>query len=259
MRLVCSLMLALGMVTTAAAAGGQVPWAIEGVENSRYEQSNIGSTLADVLREDTGTDIALFPAGDIAGGIPGRELTSEDIAAVFSEDRVIAVTELTAPELKDILEISCSHAAIDGKQYLDKGASAWDGFLQISGCAYVYDVTAPAGDRVLRIQVDGADIDMDDTSLRYTAAASGELLSGQYGYPRMESSSTGRRYTDTLKSALSSGALTRPEDERIRVAGARDDSIVEHVGRVPLAAVMILGIGIVIAGHRARHRAEDSY
>ena len=256
MHLFCCLMLSLGLLT--APVVGSVPWAVEGAENSRYEQSDIGCSLADVLREDAETDIALIPAGDITAGLPGRELTTEDITAVFSENREIAVATLTAPELKTVLEHSCSHAIIDENQYLDKNASAWDGFLQISGCAYVYDVTAPVGQRVLQMQVNGADVEVTDESRRFTIAASAALFSGQYDYPQASFDSTGHTYTDALCQAVSSQELTRPEDERIRVVGSRDDSIIEHVGRGPLAAVMILAIIIIVAGFRVRSRATEA-
>ena len=256
MHMICCLMLSMGMLLSTSVVGS-VPWAIEGVENSRYEQSDIGCTLADALREDAGTDIALIPAGDIAAGLPGRELTMGDIAAVFSENREIAVSEMTAPELRAMLEYSCSHAVIDEKQYLDTVASAWDGFLQISGCAYVYDVTAPVGQRVLQMQVNGTDIDVIDESTRFTVAASEELFGGQFDYPRTESFSKRRTYTDALTAAVSSRELTCPDDERIRVAGSKDDSIISHVGRGPLAGVMILAIIIIIAGSRARRRTTE--
>lgn len=195
----------------------------------------LGNFGADAIRAYTGADIALFASGDLGITLPAGDVTPERIADSFPSDSPLVVTEVTAEELRQILEDSLSHITLGPDERIDADASAWEGFFCVSGFTYSYDASAPAGERICKFLPDGV----------YTLA-----ISGEYG--------TGRE-AGTIREAVtawceSCGTVSPPEDnDRITVLGAWEDRIIGDV--IPPYFVIVLTLVVILfSGGRYRRR-----
>lgn len=195
----------------------------------------LGNFGADAIRAYTGADIALFASGDLGITLPAGEVTPERIADSFPADKPIVVMEVTAEQLRQMLEESLSHITLGPDESMDISASAWEGFFCVSGFTYSYDASAPVGQRVYDLPLEGT----------YTLAISGEYGDG--------------REAGTIREAVSAWCSERdtvapPEDnDRITVLGAWEDRIVG--GMIPPYFVILLTLVVIIfSGARYRRR-----
>jgi len=111
-----------------------------------YQESTLGNLLADIVREHTGTDIALVPSGalrkDLSQGLQRRV----DLQDMFPFEDRLATVELSGQTLLAIIE---------------QGVSLERGLLQIAGLAVTYDSTAPIGERVIGLSAGGVPVSPD--------------------------------------------------------------------------------------------------
>ncbi|MGI5972105.1 MAG: 5'-nucleotidase C-terminal domain-containing protein [Oscillospiraceae bacterium] len=206
---------------------GMPPMRYSRVEAGSRE-CGIGLLAADAVRNATGADIAIVNSGDIQNTLNPGHATWDDIFRVFAQDREISVTELTPHELSRMLEVAVSHVTVDPEtEMIDRAASAFDGFAQISGFVFKYDGPAGAGGRVYSIAMeDGTTLDPNDMETRIILAATKYMLEGGYGYPAAQD------YADTgitLAQALAgytAGSVAVPEGGRIIALGVHENRIV---------------------------------
>lgn len=139
---------------------GQTRNLLEGVEPVvRGRESALGNLLADVMREQMQTDVALINGGSIRinDNIPAGPITKYDMEGIFYyTNRVLAVS-VTGEQLLEMLRNSVSRAdAGDGR------------FLQVSGLRFTYHPPA--------FTVSAADVSVNgkplDPAARYTVAIS---------------------------------------------------------------------------------------
>ena len=245
------------LLLTSAAPVGTLGRAVEGVAESRYEQSEIGCAVADAIRLSTEADVALMYAGEIQNGLSGLPLSQSDVEAVFSQDEEICVAEISAQTLYDIVEHGCSHVALDEETYIDPEASAWDGFLQISGISYVFDVTAPEGSRITKLCLNDEMLPKDDTVLKVAAPKS--LFDGAFSYPEVRYQATEITMSQALADAISKEQVSTAPDTRIRAIGCRDDAIISYIGRGPLTIIMVIGMIIIVVGKKTHLRSRATF
>lgn len=175
-------------------------------------------SIADAMRAVAVTDIAILNGGDVVHNLEGGEVTWRDIQGLFAVDQPLAVTTLTGAELRELLELGVSHAAVDmSDETLDAQASAFEGFPQVSGFKFHYDPSAPVGERIVELTLtDGTEIGADMT---LTLCATEEMLSGGYGYPAREWESTGLTQAQALAAYIGGGTLKTPAAGRITCIG----------------------------------------
>jgi 2',3'-cyclic-nucleotide 2'-phosphodiesterase (5'-nucleotidase family) len=89
----------------------------------RYEETALGNFITDIMRENTGADIALINGGAIRSSIKKGNITLEDIFKVMPFANEIVLVKLTGMELMDILNKSAKATSED----------EYGGFLQVSG------------------------------------------------------------------------------------------------------------------------------
>ncbi|WP_299753713.1 5'-nucleotidase C-terminal domain-containing protein [uncultured Boseongicola sp.] len=151
---------------------GRTDVAIDSRRNTvRGEESAMGNLATDALRDATGADIAIVGGGGIRADRtyePGAELTRRDILSEFPFGNKTVVTEIPGSQVLAAIE--------NGVSQVENGAGR---FPQVSGIAFVYDPTAPAGSRVAEITVGGAPL---DTNKLYTVATNNYMLAGGDGY-----------------------------------------------------------------------------
>ena len=138
---------------------------------------------------------------------------------------------------------------------IDRAASDYGGFLQVSGFSFRYDASAPVGARVLSVRLDGGEaLDLTDGTSSIAAASTEEVLAG-LGGEKLDLT-----LADALwKSLGEHDALPVSTDKRITVLGTRDGAIVGGILPVPAVAAGALALAAALAfsGRRLRRDEED--
>jgi 2',3'-cyclic-nucleotide 2'-phosphodiesterase (5'-nucleotidase family) len=127
----------------------------------RYnEESDLGNLFADILREHGETEIALIHSGGLRADLPAGPVTREDLLDAFPFTDLVYVLEMTGEQLMSVLEQSFT---------LERGV------LQVSGITVRYDLSRPAGERLVAAEVDGQPV---DSAARYSVTTLDFLASG---------------------------------------------------------------------------------
>ena len=181
-----------------------------GNPSGRQCESLIGDVAADAIRTTYSTDFAITNAGglradltcpttDIAGDFcpaytpPPYPITRGQVLAVLPFGNVVFTVNITGAELKTYLENGVSQVT-----------AAAGRFPQVSGLCFTYDISAPAGSRVLGAVRQAADgsctgdpIDLTEAST-YSIAENDYMASGGDGYPNVYSRGTTQNLMDQV-------------------------------------------------------------
>jgi 2',3'-cyclic-nucleotide 2'-phosphodiesterase (5'-nucleotidase family) len=111
---------------------------------SLTSESNVGNWTADVLREVTGSDVALVNSGTLRINMRPGPIRKRDIWTLVPFNNTFVTITVTGDSLRKMLEW----------QAAGKGE-----FMQVSGLRYVYDPRLPAGAGVLEAYINGKDIE----------------------------------------------------------------------------------------------------
>ncbi|WP_337844955.1 5'-nucleotidase C-terminal domain-containing protein [Thermus sp.] len=111
----------------------------------RRRESNLGNLIADGMlwkTKNAGTRIALQNGGGIRASIPKGPITVGKVYEVLPFGNTLVVMDLKGREILEALE---------------NGVSQWEQtagrFLQVAGLRYAFDLSRPAGSRVVRVEV----------------------------------------------------------------------------------------------------------
>ena len=158
----------------------------------RLREVALGNLVTDALRTTYGTQIAFTNGGGLRAPLPSSyapadttlrrtapgyaagppyDLVLGDAYAVLPFGNVALTRTVTGAQLHAALEHSVgSLPSTNGK------------FLQISGFRFTYDVTRPAGSRVVAVTLDGGTPIPDDAAFTLTAATNDFTNAGGDGY-----------------------------------------------------------------------------
>ena len=100
----------------------------------RIAETNLGDFCADVIRIETGADIAMISGGEIRADLNKGDITYGDIMSVWPYENEFCVLEVTGQQILDALEW--------GARSLPGENSA---FQQVSGLSFEIDVSVPSG------------------------------------------------------------------------------------------------------------------
>lgn len=95
-------------------------------ERIRYEETNLGDFIADIMREFTGADAALLNAGSIRASLDAGPITVEAVFKVMPYENELLIVELTGEEIMKALTRS-----VQGTRADEDG-----GFLHGSGLSF---------------------------------------------------------------------------------------------------------------------------
>ena len=140
----------------------------------RGGEAAMGNFVADALRSVTGADAALINGGGLRGGREypaGHRLTRRDILAEMPFANRTMVAEITGAALRAALE--------NGLSQLENKAGR---FPQVAGLKIVADAAAPAGGRVVSVEINGAAL---DAARLYKIATNDFIVRGGDGYVSM--------------------------------------------------------------------------
>lgn len=180
----------------------------------RGEESSMGDLIADAMRAQTGSDVAIMNGGGIRADRTydaGAKLTRRDILSELPFGNVTQVTELPGSQLLLALENAVSQ--------VEKGAGR---FAQVSGLTFVYDPTAEPGSRVSEVMVGGAALDPDKV---YSVAVNDYILGGGDGYAALGGGKVmpdkgGRLVANDVMDYIEKAGTVKPAVEgRIKVLG----------------------------------------
>lgn len=219
----------------------------------------LGNLVADAVLEASDADFAVVNAGDFSEEYLGYgDVTWDDICASFAENRQLAVADVTIVELRGVLEHAVSAITLDSEtEAIDHSSSADEAFVQVAGFSFVYDASAPAGDRVMRIRdAEGEELDLDDESTTYRLAASRYMFDGGYGMPRMErAEDLGITLADAVAEFfLAHGEITDYETGRIDAVGTTDNTLISAIPVWAIAFAVVFFTLARLLVHRAQER-----
>ena len=206
------------------------------------EDCPMGSFCADALRSRTGADIAIVPGGAVKGSLPQGALVPEDVADCYMPDgsAVCAAAECSPQELGAFLEELFEHIVIDyATETIDREASAFGGFPNISGMSIVYDASAQPGERVVSITLDdGTELDTNDTQTVLTLVSDEAYLSGEYTKERFEAQLLPETCPELVYGYISECGreLQMLDWDRVRAIGANDNKL---ISAVPVSTLLI--------------------
>jgi 5'-nucleotidase len=178
-------------------------------EAVRTRETNFGDLLAEMMRKQTGADVAFVNGGAIRGTIPAGEVTFKQVMRSLPYNDSLVTVKLTGAELRRALENSVSRIPEAGR------------FLQVDGVSFVFDAAAPAGARVKEVRVGGAPL---NTERDYTVAVNSFVAAGGDGYSMFPQARGRAEHQTTLRDflvkALESAPVDVRADGRIRAEGA---------------------------------------
>jgi len=123
------------------------------------KESNLGDLITDAMREAGGAQIAFHNGGGIRADIPKGPITLEQIFTALPFDNVVVSMDLGGDQIREVLEKSILAEKI----------------LQISGLKVEYDLSRPAGSKVVAVQIGGQPLDV---SAYYRVAINDFLAAG---------------------------------------------------------------------------------
>ncbi len=258
--LICTLLI-LPITSVSANNGteivGVVPRLLSAIDdnNARCYESSLGNAVADAVRFRLETDVAVIGGGDLANGLLPGEASTDDIKNAFNEDREIASASVTIKQLRQILESGLAQLTMDESEQIDENLSAFDGFPQISGFELYYDVSAPPGERVYQIVMNGEEVDLDSDTVTVSLGSTAYLLSGGYGFPAVDDvTSSEQTLSDAMVWFLVNGLDASSADRRTHVRGDNDGGFSEYI---PVMIFPVLTVVFLVAHFsRSKHETE---
>lgn len=249
------LVLCLGVSALGAEEGAYIGALARATKTAEEEspyvvQCELGSIAADAVREAAQADIALVPTADLTGFLPQGLLSREDAVSVLTRDEPVVCVQLSGAEVYALLETAVSHLELDTvTEQIAEGSEVYDGFCQISGFSFTYDVSAPMGERICEVTLNDGETLTAETTL--TVAATSSVLDG---------TQTGFTLSDAMVSWLAvNNRVPADSGDRIRVLGARDyASAGAFSPAVLIGGVVVLGL-LLVFWRRRYANYKDEY
>lgn len=210
-------------------------------QNTGIACSALGCLAADAVLHQTGCDTVILNGGAFGGYLPPGELTEETLCGSIPEDLELVMVEVTGADLISLLEQGVSHIAVGANERIDAETSWYDGFPQIAGFTFVYDASAPPGERFMRGELNTGE-KLTELESPIQLVLSREMLEGAYGYVCPDGWNTAALEVGSLWSLLRDElSQTRvdaePDTDRISALGAYDNPIFDGS---PMMGVMLV-------------------
>ena len=177
----------------------------------RTGETNFGNLVAEAMRRGVGAEVGLTNGGGIRGDRTyeaGTALTRKDILTELPFGNTVVLMELRGADLRAALE--------NGVSRVEDGAGR---FPQAAGVRFVYDPAAPAGSRVVEVDVGGARL---DPAKVYTVATNDYMAGGGDGYASL---ANGRLLIDAAGATLMATMVMDHIESQGTVAPAVDGRI----------------------------------
>jgi 2',3'-cyclic-nucleotide 2'-phosphodiesterase (5'-nucleotidase family) len=123
-------------------------------------ESSLGSFVADVMRETASAEVAFQNAGGLRADLPAGAVTKGHVLDALPFVNSVVTMELTGDQVRRVLE---------------QGLTLERGMIQVSGLRASYDPGAPAGRRLVALEIAGVPV---DDARRYRVATNSFLAQG---------------------------------------------------------------------------------
>ncbi len=137
----------------------------------RSKENALGNLLTDLMKKHCGADIALLNSGAVRGDSfypKNSQISRRDIVKMLPYRNNVVLLEVTGMQLRAVLENGFSQIeSLKGR------------FPQVSGMKVVYNSQAPAGERVVSIDINNSPL---QPLKRYKLATSSYIAKGGDGY-----------------------------------------------------------------------------
>lgn len=144
-------------------------------EVCRHEECNLGNLITDAMRSVTDAQIAFHNGGGIRASIEAGEINVGQVLQVLPLHNTFVVFELSGADIIAALENSVSHV---------EATEGTGRFLQVSGLRFTWDGANPQGQRIVSVEVEGANGDYEilDPDDEYTVVTNDYLFAGGDDY-----------------------------------------------------------------------------
>ncbi|WP_345321492.1 bifunctional UDP-sugar hydrolase/5'-nucleotidase [Novipirellula rosea] len=132
--------------------------------------------VAELLRQETGAEVALLPGVGYGITLPQGEVTREDLYTLLPHPAKLATFTLTGQQIHDVLEQSATNQ--EAENPLDRVG----GLIQTSGMTWTLDWAAQQGKRVRDVQVNAVQLDRNKS---YRVASHSGMLNGIHRYDEL--------------------------------------------------------------------------
>ena len=112
----------------------------------RDEESPVDSLFADIVRSETGADIAFLPGVGYGVAIPPGPIKAASLRQLLPHDSPVITMQLAGLQIIEILEQAVANA------HSDDPAVKVGGMIQISGLRFEYNPAQPAGHRIVSLE-----------------------------------------------------------------------------------------------------------
>ena len=141
-------------------------------QGSRFQETNLGNLIADILRKETQADLALINGGSIRSDILKGNIRMKDILSVLPFTDHPVVLKVSGQELKDIFEYGVSDPYQTGGR-----------FPQVSGIIFSYKPANPPGQKITHIKIGNSPLQPEKW---YTLATNDFLAADGDGYAALK-------------------------------------------------------------------------
>lgn len=107
-------------------------------------ESTLGAFVSDVMLETTGADVAFENAGGLRADLPRGPVTNGDVLDALPFLNTVVTCEMTGAQIREVLE---------------QGLTLERGLIQVAGIRATYDMSRPAGARLVEARVGGAPLE----------------------------------------------------------------------------------------------------
>ncbi len=181
----------------------------------RGQETAIGNLVADAMRWATGADVAMANGGGIRADREyeaGTMLTRRDILTELPFGNVTVMTEITGQQILDAME--------NGVSKVEDGSGR---FPQVSGMSFIYDPSAPAGSRIVKLMIGDEEVDVNKL---YTFATNNYAMGGGDGYGMLgggrmiiDTGNGNLMANDVINYIIEQGGVHNTVEGRIKVVG----------------------------------------
>lgn len=229
-------------------------------QGADVSETPLGDFTADALRFVSGADVAFVNAVDLEMVIDAGQTTMADVRKVFSEDKRLAVADVTAEQIWDYLEHGASYLVVGKDEKTDVSASSFEGFLQVSGIKYEFDAVAFAGERLKYLIIGDTQVNRHDNMTHVTLCATEDMFNGAFGYEPCEYESLDLTLSDALADYLQHGEYeaTTIVSGRTSVKGVHDHPLVSRGMWIVIAGIMCVS-GFLLSRFKKKIAPERSF
>ncbi|WP_454063914.1 bifunctional metallophosphatase/5'-nucleotidase [Candidatus Nitrospira salsa] len=191
--------------------------AVEPIGRQYQSASPFDRLVGEILRQETGTDVAFLPGVGYGVTLPTGPITREALYTLLPHPSKLVTLELSGAQILQILEQSATN------QKPTVPLRIVGGLIQTSGIGWTVDYRRPPGNRIDAVTVNG--IPLDDEVL-YRAATHSGMMAGIHRYATFAKGHAIRRsdrlITDIVEAHLQRrGKVTAPARKDIILIRAR--------------------------------------